>query len=93
MVIQSIYQPVLEYNLKGLMAAVKRELDGGTDVSAIVKDGLVAALDEIGRKFSDGRLYVPEMLMAAKCVKAGMDIIRPLLASGQESSRISGRYA
>jgi 5-methyltetrahydrofolate--homocysteine methyltransferase len=40
---------------------------------------MIAALDEIGRKFSEGTLFVPEMLMAAEAVQAGLEIVRPLL--------------
>jgi 5-methyltetrahydrofolate--homocysteine methyltransferase len=59
---------------------VTAELAAGTDLKAIVDDGMIAALDEIGERFSAGTLFVPEMLMAAEAVQAGMDILRPLLA-------------
>jgi 5-methyltetrahydrofolate--homocysteine methyltransferase len=41
---------------------------------------MVAALDTIGKRFSEGTLFVPEMLMAAEAVKAGLEILRPILA-------------
>jgi 5-methyltetrahydrofolate--homocysteine methyltransferase len=42
--------------------------------------GLVAGMDVVGADFRDGILFVPEVLMAAKAMKAGMEILRPLLA-------------
>src|SRR5216117_3727963 len=42
--------------------------------------GLVAGMDIVGVDFRDGILFVPEVLMAAKAMKAGMSILRPLLA-------------
>jgi corrinoid protein of di/trimethylamine methyltransferase len=42
--------------------------------------GLVAGMDVVGVDFRDGILFVPEVLMAAKAMKAGMEILRPLLA-------------
>jgi 5-methyltetrahydrofolate--homocysteine methyltransferase len=42
--------------------------------------GLVAGMDVVGIDFRDGILFVPEVLMAAKAMKAGMEILRPLLA-------------
>jgi corrinoid protein of di/trimethylamine methyltransferase len=48
-----------------------------TDVLAL---GLVAGMDIVGADFRDGILFVPEVLMAANAMKAGMEILRPLLA-------------
>jgi methylmalonyl-CoA mutase cobalamin-binding domain/chain len=46
----------------------------------ILTQGLVAGMDVVGVDFRDGILFVPEVLMAAKAMKAGMEILRPLLA-------------
>ncbi len=46
---------------------------------AILTNGLVAGMDIVGVDFRDGILFVPEVLMAAKAMKAGMAILRPLL--------------
>ncbi|MCP4358672.1 MAG: cobalamin-binding protein [Chloroflexi bacterium] len=46
----------------------------------ILTNGLVAGMDIVGTDFRDGILFVPEVLMAAKAMKAGMTILRPLLA-------------
>ena len=47
---------------------------------AVLTTGLVAGMDIVGADFRDGILFVPEVLMAAKAMKAGMAILRPLLA-------------
>jgi len=46
----------------------------------VLTRGLVAGMDIVGADFRDGILFVPEVLMAAKAMKAGMKILRPLLA-------------
>jgi methylmalonyl-CoA mutase cobalamin-binding domain/chain len=46
----------------------------------VLTQGLVAGMDIVGEDFRDGILFVPEVLMAAKAMKAGMAILRPLLA-------------
>jgi corrinoid protein of di/trimethylamine methyltransferase len=46
----------------------------------VLTQGLVAGMDVVGADFRDGILFVPEVLMAAKAMKAGMAILRPLLA-------------
>jgi 5-methyltetrahydrofolate--homocysteine methyltransferase len=80
MAIQDIYDAVMNFDEERVAELVTAELAAGTDLKAIVDDGMIAALDEIGARFSAGTLFVPEMLMAAEAVQAGMDILRPLLA-------------
>lgn len=46
----------------------------------VLTDGLVAGMDIVGVDFRDGILFVPEVLMSAKAMKAGMNVLRPLLA-------------
>ena len=79
MSIQEIYDAVLEYEEDDVADLVKAEIAAGTDIEKILSEGLVSALDVIGEQFSDGIVFVPEMLMAAEAVQAGLDILRPLL--------------
>jgi corrinoid protein of di/trimethylamine methyltransferase len=59
---------------------VNEALSRGIMPYDILTDGLVAGMDIVGVDFRDGILFVPEVLMAAKAMKAGMAILRPLLA-------------
>jgi len=61
-------------------AEVHEALGRGIMPYDILTDGLVAGMDIVGVDFRDGILFVPEVLMAAKAMKAGMFILRPLLA-------------
>lgn len=79
MSIQEIYDAVMAYEEEDVAELVQAEIDAGTDLEKILDEGLVRALDVIGEQFSAGTLFVPEMLMAAEAVQAGMGIIRPLL--------------
>ena len=79
MSIQKIYDAVMEYEEEDVAELVQAEVDAGTDVEKILNEGLISALDVIGERFSAGTLFVPEMLMAAEAVQAGLEIIRPLL--------------
>ena len=79
MSIQNIYDAVMEYDEEAVPELIQAELDAGTDVRKILDEGLVAALDVIGEQFSVGTIFVPEMLMAAEAVQAGLDLLRPLL--------------
>ncbi len=59
---------------------VNEMLGRGHEPYTILTSGLVAGMDIVGADFRDGILFVPEVLMAAKAMKAGMAILRPLLA-------------
>jgi corrinoid protein of di/trimethylamine methyltransferase len=63
-----------------IVEEVNEALGRGITPYDILTDGLVAGMDIVGVDFRDGILFVPEVLMAAKAMKAGMFILRPLLA-------------
>jgi corrinoid protein of di/trimethylamine methyltransferase len=63
-----------------VVEAVEIFLDRGKPPYEIMTQGLVAGMDIVGEDFRDGILFVPEVLMAAKAMKAGMALLQPLLA-------------
>jgi len=63
-----------------IVEEVDELLSRGLEPYDILTRGLVAGMDIVGIDFRDGILFVPEVLMAAKAMKAGMNILRPLLA-------------
>jgi 5-methyltetrahydrofolate--homocysteine methyltransferase len=87
MATQDIFNAVLAFDLDGVKAKTQSELDAGTDIQSILNDGLIAAMDDVGEKFSAGELFVPEMLRAAQAMKGGLEILKPLLSSGQSSNK------
>jgi len=58
---------------------VKKALDEGQEVEKILNEGLIAGMNIVGEKFKRNEFYVPEMLIAARAMKAGMGILRPIL--------------
>ena len=63
-----------------VVEGVEEALSRGITPYDVLTDGLVAGMDIVGQDFRDGILFVPEVLMAANAMKAGMAILRPLLA-------------
>lgn len=59
---------------------VEEALSRGMSPYDVLTKGLVAGMDVVGVDFRDGILFVPEVLMAAKAMKSGMTLLRPLLA-------------
>jgi 5-methyltetrahydrofolate--homocysteine methyltransferase len=64
----------------------RRALEEGFSPEEILNRGLIAGMERVGKDFRDGILFVPEVLIAAHAMKAGMQILRPLLTE----SAISG---
>jgi 5-methyltetrahydrofolate--homocysteine methyltransferase len=62
---------------------VKEALTEGMGVHEILDDALIAAMDEVGEMFSEGTIFVPEMLLAARAMKAGLQVLRPLLTKSK----------
>lgn len=58
---------------------VKEAIDEGQDVSKILNEGLVAGMSVVGEKFKKNEFYVPEVLIAARAMKAGMELLNPIL--------------
>jgi 5-methyltetrahydrofolate--homocysteine methyltransferase len=84
---KDIFNAVMTFDEEKVKAKTQVELDDGTDISAILNDGLISAMDEVGERFSAGELFVPEMLMAAKAMKSGLEILKPHLTEGTSQSK------
>lgn len=69
---------------QGKMEEVKKlthgALDAGEPAETILKQGLLSAMDRVGVKFKSGEVYIPEVLIAARAMHAGMAILKPILS-------------
>ena len=88
--IQEIKAAVEGGKVKLIEELVQEALDAGVDANDILNDGMTAAMAVIGEKFQKNEVFVPEMLIAAKTMKKGVEIIRPHLASGSMGKH--GKY-
>jgi len=77
---KAIIDAVLDFDQEKTAQLVQEYLDQGTDALTILDQALIAAMDEVGRQFSAGVFFVPEMLMAAEVMLAGLDVLKPYLA-------------
>ena len=78
-IVQQIKDDLYDGLANEVVAAVKELLRRGQTPYEVLTGSLVAGMDVVGADFRDGVLFVPEVLMAAKSMKAGMEILRPLL--------------
>ena len=87
MAVKDIAEAVLAFNEPGVVDLVKAEIAAETEIDEILNAGLIGAMDIVGKKFSDGELFVPEMLMAAQAMKAGLEVLKPHLSGEAAVSR------
>lgn len=75
-----LYYAVIDYDEDLVREIVQEELAKGVTAQILLDDHLIPAMDEIGVLFSAGKIFVPEMLLAANAMKSGLELLRPLLA-------------
>ncbi len=78
--LEDISSAVQRGKKKEVKPLVQQAIDEGMDPQVILNEGLVPAMSIIGDKFSAGEVFVPEMLVAARAMSAGTELLRPLLA-------------
>jgi len=85
--LNSIYQCILDGKVNEVSSSVQSCLDNGEIAENILNQALITAMAEVGRLFEEGEYYVPEMLIAAKTMQIGLDLLRPLLVEAEIESR------
>ena len=86
-ILETIKRMVIDGKFNDIEQEVQRAVDAGTDLNRLINDALIAAMDIVGKRFADGEIYVPEMLVSATTMKRGLNIIKPLLQSGETENR------
>ena len=77
--LQDIKRTVLSYKQDQIEDQIKRALESGLEPNQIIQEALIQAMDDVGRKFSESIIFIPEMLMAANTMKKGLDFIKPMI--------------
>lgn len=79
--LKKLYEAVLEGNAKAARLITEEALAQGVDPQKLVSEQMIPAMDEAGRRFECDEYFVPELLIAARAMKASLELIRPLLAA------------
>ena len=77
--LNTIYNAVLNGDAKSTQAGVLDALDAGIAADTILKQGLIAAMAEVGRLFEIQEYFVPEMLISARAMQSGLAYLKPKL--------------
>ncbi len=78
--LQALAQAVIDGDRDQVQQIAQEALNEGVGPGQIVNEGLIAGMAVVGKKFKNNEFYVPEVLIAARAMHAGMDILKPLLA-------------
>jgi methanogenic corrinoid protein MtbC1 len=83
---KSPYPPQLR-GMDGAHELTQQAIEAGIDPQRILEDALIPAMGNVGKKFSENKIFVPQMLMSAKAMGASMVQLKPFFASGQMKSK------
>lgn len=85
--LEDLAQSVIEGQENTVKECIEVLLDTGKSPLAIINEGLISGMNIVGGRFREGEMYVPEVLMSAKSMNAGLEMVKPLLADNEFSSK------
>jgi 5-methyltetrahydrofolate--homocysteine methyltransferase len=77
--LEAMAEALIRGDRNAVVKHVQEAVDEGVSAETILNDGLVAGMNVVGRKFKNNEFYVPEVLIAARAMNAGMEILEPAL--------------
>jgi 5-methyltetrahydrofolate--homocysteine methyltransferase len=85
--IEAIRNWVIGGKRKEAVEEARRALAAGVDPGAIMKDGLIAAMSEVGRRYSSGEFFLPQMMIAARAMTEVIPVLKPHLVGAAAERR------
>ena len=79
-ILKEIYDGVMSGNAGEVPVKVKAALEAGLPPATILNEGMIAAMNTVGKLFEEGEFFVPEMLISARAMQAGLAVLKPRLA-------------
>lgn len=83
---EKIRQAVMAGKIDVVKAEVQAALDAQSDAAEIINNGLIAGMNVVGSKMKTGEMFVPEVLMSARAMQAGLEMVKHLIAAGSITS-------
>lgn len=82
----AVFKATQDGKNKEIGKCVQDAIDAGCDPTAILNDGMIEAMAVVGENFKKEIIFVPQMLAAARAMKAGVEVLKPYLATGEAGS-------
>jgi 5-methyltetrahydrofolate--homocysteine methyltransferase len=87
--LDAIKEAVSKGKRKDIGGLVQAALDDGADPQVLINDYMIEAMKEVGARFEAKKIFVPEMMIAARTMQAGLDLIKPIIeAQGNEEKKL-----
>ena len=83
---EKYYQALSAGKMDEVKSLTQKALDAGDPPEKILKEGLIKAMDRIGVLFKNNEIYIPEVLIAARAMHAGLGVLKPILAKSNTSA-------
>jgi 5-methyltetrahydrofolate--homocysteine methyltransferase len=78
-IITNLKEDLYNGKVDEVAAATQKALDEGISAGEILNQGLIAGMDVVGRDFKSGELFIPEVILCARAMHGGLEVIQPLL--------------
>jgi 5-methyltetrahydrofolate--homocysteine methyltransferase len=78
---QRLFDAIVDGKAPLARSIVEEELEAGAEPTALISETMIPAMDEVGKLFQEEEFFVPELMLAGRAMKAGMEPLRPLLAA------------
>jgi 5-methyltetrahydrofolate--homocysteine methyltransferase len=78
---QKLFDAIVDGKAQIAQSLVEDELKAGADPIALISETMIPAMDEVGKLFQEEEFFVPDLMLAARAMKAAMEPLRPLLAA------------
>ncbi len=85
-IVKEIYQNILDGQQSEMGIKIQAALKGGIPPKTILDEGMISAMAEVGRRFEAGEFYVPEMLISARAMQTGLNVLKPHLKEANVQS-------
>jgi 5-methyltetrahydrofolate--homocysteine methyltransferase len=84
--LEKLGQQLYDGDAPGVVASTNHALGEGFSALRVLNEGLLPGMDRVGRDFRDGELFIPEVIVAARAMHAGLELLKPLLAAGASAA-------
>jgi corrinoid protein of di/trimethylamine methyltransferase len=90
-IIEKLRLAVLDYNLEEAASAAREIIRMGIDPLKAIEEGLAQGIREVGSKFANGEVFLPELIMAAETMKKALEVLEPELKKEKKERKTLGK--
>jgi 5-methyltetrahydrofolate--homocysteine methyltransferase len=85
--LDEIKTALINLDIPQVQCKIRQSLGEGLSPTTVLEEGLIAGMNIIGQRFKEGDIYMPEVMVAAKAMHAGLDILKPLLIGAAKQAK------